>query len=708
MKTSKIVTPTLSKSKNLLSGWFGKKQDKFVNQQSTEDKLKLTDLLNSNKHRLYLSSEYLPKFYNKFIYTGDDIVSKISDFNSMSKDPILARALKQITNDVTQYSPITKSRIWCVSDDPDISDINDIFYDENGINEKVWYSTNRTAKYGTCFVRLTYAEEDFTGGISYVEFEDDILRYIPIELNGVLIKWIDKYTNILLEPFEVYAFRVNMSNDYRYVDNYYSLNLTSGATGINAKAENKIKNTFIYGTGFFENCRRIWKQRLLAEDSIMLSRLENSPRLILFKIAAEGLTSETAADLVDYYVELLNYDHKTLNIAENILKGGESQIGYGAKVALPVGKTGDLTHDVIGGDPDIQYIRDLERLDAIFYASLGIHKALLGLTDDLPGSLGESVIVKLEEVYARDAKELQYSQMLGWKTISYYHYMSKGIFVDFSDFDIVMNTVSNTEDEAFKSAFRGGLEGFSSFVSLITDVKNLIGETENKEVIDILKFLTTKLLNISDFNWDKFFDSFYDENGIQQAPEEKQESKKRLFENIQRIDEAKRKKLYKKVSSWAYKSTHNIPKFSKTNTIKNITEQFKSETKQNKYIKESKIISEKLNLNKDSIRKILEEVKYFDIDIFDVKSEEFDFTLSNYDYDIKQEKVKYDKLIFMNGLFHASDINLANISDKIILYKKEDSYYINYTDSCKLLKMLNEDKMLDKYEVINLKEKVNM
>ena len=75
---NKIVTPLLSKSKNLLSGLFNKKQDKFVNKQDTEDKLKLTDLLNSNKHRLYLSSEYLPRFYNKFIYTGDDIVSKIS------------------------------------------------------------------------------------------------------------------------------------------------------------------------------------------------------------------------------------------------------------------------------------------------------------------------------------------------------------------------------------------------------------------------------------------------------------------------------------------------------------------------------------------------------------------------------------------------------------------------------------------------------
>ena len=99
--------------------------------------------------------------------------------------------------------------------------------------------------------------------------------------------------------------------------------------------------------------------------------------------------------------------------------------------------------------------------------------------------MGESVIVKLEEVYARDAKELQYSQMLGWKTISYYNYLSKSINVDFSDFDIVMNTVSNSEDEAFKSAFKGGLEGFQSFVGLIRDIKEMIGDVENKEVIEL-------------------------------------------------------------------------------------------------------------------------------------------------------------------------------------------------------------------------------
>jgi hypothetical protein len=483
------------------------------------------------------------------------------------------------------------------------------------------------------------------------------------------------------------------------------LNLTSG-TGVGGKdAAKKIKNTFIYGTGFFENCRRIWKQRLLAEDSIMMARLENSPRLILFKLAAEGLTAETAQDMVDYTVELLNYDHKTLNIAENILKGGESQIGYGAKVVLPVGKAGDLTNEVIGGDPDIQYIRDLERLDMIFYASLGSHPSLLGMTQDLPGSLGESVIVKLEEVYARDAKELQFSQMLGWKTISYYNYLSKGINVDFSDFDVVMSAISTAEDENFKASFKGGLDGFTSFVGLIKDVKDLMDVTGgNKEVLDILKFLTTKLLNVSDFDWDKFFSSFYeDEPNI--TPAEQTESRKNIFEKLVRLEKRDQKKIYNKVHSWVSRSTQNIPRFPKTATLSNIQEQFKSDTKQNKYIVEKKTQAEKMDLKFENIRKVLEEVKYFDINIFNIESDNFDLSVSKYDYDVKEEKVNLKNVIFTNGIYHSSDVNFANSDSKIFLYKKEDKYYINYTESCKLLKMLNENKKFEKYDVITLKDK---
>lgn len=694
-----ISSQSVSKPRNLLTGNFQKKQDGFVNRQSIEDKIKLTEILNNNKHRLYLSSEYLPKFYNKFIYTGDDIISKISDFNSMVKDPILARALKQITNDTTQYSPITKKRAWCVSEDTDLTNIADLFFDEMNVNEKCWYSTNRTAKYGTCFVRLTYANSDFTGGIISVEFEDDILRYIPIELNGVLVKWIDKYSNSLLEPFEVYAFRVNMSNDYRYVDNYYSLNLTTSTNSTSTGSDQKIKNTFIYGCGFFENCRRIWKQRLLAEDSIMMSRLENSPRLILFKIAAEGLTTETAQDLVDYYVELLNYDHKTLNVAENILKGGESQIGYGAKVALPVGKTGDLTSETIGGDPDIQYIRDLERIDTIFYASLGCHPSLLGFTQDLPGSLGESALVKLEMVYARDAKELQYSQMLGWKNIAYYHYLSKGINVDFSDFDILMTTISTAEDEEFKKSFSGGIEGFSSFMNLIKDIKDLIGETGNKNILDLLRFLTTKILNISDFDWDSFFTSFYDLQGTSEEP--KTESRKLMMENFVRLKKEDRRRIENKINNFVFKTIADIPKFSNTQTLKNIAEQFKSETKQSKYITEQKITAEKMDMVAD-IRKVLTEVKYFDINIFDINADDFEFSLSDYDLNHIEEEVDTKKFIFMNGIYHSSDVNSASSDSRIRLYKKEDRYYVNYSESCKLLKRLNEEKSLDNYEVIEL------
>jgi hypothetical protein len=703
---------------SLLSRIFNIDSRKLISSTPKKIGEDLTKILNGKN--LYLSSDYLPKFYAKFIFTGDDLMSKFNDYGSMCKDPILSMALEYITDDATQYSPITKKRIWTVGEDQDLIKINEDFYNRININERIWYIVSRTCAFGNCFVRMFYANKDnYSGGIDHIEVENDLLRYIPIEISGVLIKWIDKYTNEMLEPFEVICIKINSMNDQRLINDYYDISMTNTMPN----RMNRTLNTFVYGTSFFDNCRRIWKQRILAEDSIMLTRLENAPLIWIMKLALQGVSPETASAWVEKLSDTFNYDgNKTLNLAENIIRGNDSQASYGSKIILPMNNTQDMDISTIGGNADVQYIRDLDRMDTIFYASLRIPKEFLGMVMDLPSSLGESTLRQLEMRYARTLKKVQYSVMNAFKIISYYNYLSKGILTDFTeDYDIVMQTASNAEDEEFKNAFSSGIDSFEKFTKLLGDIKDVLGMQENNEsVIELFNFLTKRVLNVSDFNWDKFFNDFSGSmkgeegsKGMKDQFESKKKSivnyinnsnkynvSKELLEKYNSIKKEDRERLVNKINNFVMKENYFIPKFSLDNNLISVKENFSKIIDQKKYIKEDKVINKKLDLNTVNINKIITECRYFDISIFNQKTEEKEFDITKYKLTKTEVVKKLDKeLIFLESIFDVPEIVNSNLDD-VVIYKYKDNCYINHSNSCKYLKAIKE-KFDCKFKIVS-------
>ena len=721
-----------TQKRSFIKRLFDKKVDELINvdvYNKTKIK-KMKDIIDKkSKQTLLLSQEFLPKFYHKYINTEEDIISKINDYESMYKDPILSMALEHVVDDITQYSSITKKRIWTVGNDVNLVDINEEFYSNINLNEHIWLIAMKTAMVGTCFVRLYYKNTDYTGGIKFIEIENNVLRYIPLEFNGVLIKYYDKYTSELLEPFEVVVFRVNTMNDSRVFDDYYDVRVSQN----NGSSPNKMINTFAYGSSFYENVRRIWKQRILVEDSLLLARLENAPKTTFFKLAVNGLTEEDSSSMVDHYADLLSYDHKTINDVENIIRGNDSSLGYGAKIILPIGEVGDLSIEEKGGDTEIAPLYDLERLDRIFYASLRVPPAFLGMTEDLPGALGESALLRLEIRYARVAKKLQYAIMSGCKSISYYNYLSLNLPIDYEkDFDVVMNVISTAEEEESKSIFNSSIEGFNSFIDVLTSVKEIMtDEAINKDSLkDLIKFLTNKILNINDFDWNGFFDNYIEEkpegeseSGDDEldefAEEEPSAGEKDFFANKKRtkkpilegktarmffeMSEYNRKKLLNNINTFISRQKYNIPKFAYNNNLKSMKELL-SKDNNSGYIVEHMKKNEKLKIQEDFNKIIKNNIKMFDISVFDVKKENFD--ISN-NYEIKEtisKKVKIKDIIHTEDIYCVEDIINSNY-DKLTLYEYNKKYYVNYLNGCRLFKLINEKKEDNMFNIVVLNNK---
>jgi len=751
---------------SLIKNIFNRRKNDIIKNLEKEklaNKKNIISLLNSNKYNFFISNEFVSRYYNKFLNTNDGLKNKIYDYEAMYKDPILSMAFEFIIDDSTQYSMITKKRIWGISNDSLFVDIINNLFSSINIQSKIWFLMALVGLYGNCFIRIYYKNEDFSGGISFIEIERDMFRYIPIEVNGEIIKFIDRYTNEILEAFEVIVIKINMLNDYRLINDFYDIEIN--VNNFSGKKMTK-RNSFEYGTSFFENCRRVWKQRLLAEDSLMLARLENSPKLKLYKVNVEGMSDEAGADLVNYYTDLLSYSNKVVNEAENLIRGADTQITYGAKIVLPTNGNEGLTVEEFGGDAEISGIEDLERLDKIFYASLRVPPEFLGLGESGGLNIGETSIIRKEIRYARTCKKLQYEVIKGIKDLVYYNFLSIGIDVNYeTDFDIVMNIVSTAEEEEFKNALKNSMEVSTSFLSLLNDIKNLLGEDKkfkDEDIVNLIYFITNKILNLNDIDWNKIINNLMteeedkgkseegseegiegEEEGSEMSGEEgmggEEESsemggetgneenvgiggeeenipeqepkleegrkilKKKIFESksYERLNNKEKIKVYNYMINYLSRKCYNIPSYEFTNNLKFIKESLLK--------KERNVIVEgynnsKIELNCDNLNKIIGSCNKFDLNIFKNVKIYDNFYLNDYKIDKIYEVENIKNLYFVEFFISVIDVINSDVNDIITVYKLEDNkYIINYLETCKYLNnLLKKHKFI--YKVIELKK----
>lgn len=498
--------------KSLLSRFFKKKVDNVVKNLDKKKDKNIIDLLNFDKRKFIIHNDFIGRMYSKYVNGQQGLKSKVYEYESMYRDPILSMALEFIVDDSTQYSKMTKKRIWVVCKNVKLNCVIDDLFSGLDLQNRIWYICGLLALYGTIFLRIYYRNGDFTGGISNIEIERDLFRYIPVEVNGVIIKFIDGYKKELLEPFEVLVLKINMLNDNVLLDSFYDVEIKSDIE--NNKYKVTSSSSFCYGTSFFENCRRVWKQRLLVEDSLILCRLENAPKIRMFKVNVNGLSAEASNDLINYYTDLLTYSNKVISEAENVIRGSDTQLNFNTKIVLPVNENEGLTVEDFGGDADISGIEDLERLDKIFYASLRVPPDFLGLGENTGINIGENSLIRQEIRYARTCKKLQFSVINGIKDLVYYNFLSLGLDVDYeNDYDVVMNIISTAEEEEEKKALENSFGIINSFFDFLNSLKELIMGDSGYSEDDLVKlsyFVVNDLLNINDINWDEIIKHLID------------------------------------------------------------------------------------------------------------------------------------------------------------------------------------------------------
>lgn len=220
-----------------------------------------------------------------------------------------------------------------------------------------------------------------------------------------------------------------------------------------------------YGTSVLEKARRIWKQLILSEDSMLVYRVTRAPERRVYKIYVGNIDD---GDVEAYVNEIANR-FKRMPIVDP--QTGQIDLRYNQLANdqdffVPVRKE-DAPNpiDTLPGAQNLDQIADIEYLQRNLFTALRVPKPFLGFDE----TTGEGKNLALQDIrFARTINRIQQSILQELNKIAIIHLYLLGFEEDLDNFTITMNNPS-TQGEMLK------VEHLQAKVTLLKDAVSDIG-----------------------------------------------------------------------------------------------------------------------------------------------------------------------------------------------------------------------------------------
>ena len=214
-----------------------------------------------------------------------------------------------------------------------------------------------------------------------------------------------------------------------------------------------------YGTSVLEKARRIWKQLILSEDSMLVYRVTRAPERRVYKIYVGNIDD---AD-VEAYVNTIADRFKRMPITDP--QTGQMDLRYNQLANdqdyfIPV-RSEDAPNpiDTLPGATNLDQIADIEYLQKNLFTALRVPKPFLGYEE----TTGEGKNLALQDIrFTRTINRIQQSILQELNKIAIIHLYILGFEEDLDNFTITMNNPS-TQAEMLK------IEHLQQKVTLLKD-----------------------------------------------------------------------------------------------------------------------------------------------------------------------------------------------------------------------------------------------
>jgi len=249
-----------------------------------------------------------------------------------------------------------------------------------------------------------------------------------------------------------------------------------------------------YGTSVLEKSRRVWKQLLLSEDSMLVYRVTRAPERRVYKIYVGNIDD---AD-VEAYVNTIADRFKRMPIVDP--QTGQmdlrfNQLSNDQDYFIPV-RTEDAPNpiDTLPGATNLDQIADIEYLQRNLFTSLRVPKPFLGFEE----ATGEGKNLALQDIrFSRTINRIQQSMLQELNKIAIIHLYILGFEEDLDNFTLTLNNPSTQAEmlkvehtqlkvTLFKDAVSDSGNGFGA-MSMTRAHREIMGWSDDEIKQDLLE-----------------------------------------------------------------------------------------------------------------------------------------------------------------------------------------------------------------------------
>jgi hypothetical protein len=405
-------------------------------------------------------------------------IGSYSDFEAMEFYPTIAAALDVMMEESTTLNE--KGRILNIySDSKRVKGIlEDLFFNRLDLHVSLPMWTRNTCKYGDNFVYLNIDDKHGVIGAKQMpnyemeRRESGLFNMISginrtdnndAEIDKTKFYW--RNNNIEFNSWQIAHFRL-LGDDRRLP----------------------------YGTSVLEKSRRIWKQLILAEDSMLVYRVTRAPERRVYKIYVGNIDE---ADVPAYVNEIANR-FKRIPITDP--QTGQMDLRYNQLANdqdffIPV-RSEDAPNpiDTLPGASNLDQIADIEYLRSNLFTALRVPKPFLGFDE----TTGDGKNLALQDIrFSRTINRIQQAMLQELNKIAIIHLYLLGFEEDFDNFTLTLNNpstqaemlkVEHTQAKVtlYKDAVSDAGNGFGAY-SMTRAKREILGMSDDEIKQDLLE-----------------------------------------------------------------------------------------------------------------------------------------------------------------------------------------------------------------------------
>ena len=403
-------------------------------------------------------------------------IGSYSDFEAMEFYPTISAALDIMMEESTTVN--NKGRVLNIySDSTRVKGIlEDLFFNRLDLHTTLPMWTRNTCKYGDNFVFLNIDDNHGILGAKQLPnyemerreqtlFDTIVSRNTDDSPSADKVKFYWRGHDVEFNSWQIAHFRL-LGDDRRLP----------------------------YGTSVLEKARRIWKQLILSEDSMLVYRVTRAPERRVYKIYVGNIDD---AD-VEAYVNTIADRFKRTPIIDP--QTGQmdlrfNQLSNDQDYFIPV-RTEDAPNpiDTLPGASNLDQIADIEYLRNNLFTALRVPKPFLGFDD----TTGEGKNLALQDIrFSRTINRIQQSMLQELNKIAIIHLYLLGFEEDFDNFSLTLNNPSTqakmleienlqTMVTLYKDAVSDAGNGFGA-MSMTRAKREILGMSDDEIKQDLLE-----------------------------------------------------------------------------------------------------------------------------------------------------------------------------------------------------------------------------